>query len=115
MLGMRCTSTYGEARCSLEHGHGPLHMGEGGQPVWSELELEDFEDGFEILVEEEEDPNGAVVNVVQHYVPYSYVVITRRPISKKQRACKRCAATGLVSDPYTAEMGPCPSCQPLAT
>ncbi len=45
---MRCASTFSGERCSLEHGHGPLHMSVGGKVVWSELQLEDYDDGFEV-------------------------------------------------------------------
>lgn len=109
---MRCTSTFSGESCSLEYGHGPLHVSFGGKVVWGELEIEDFEDGFDVPVPSDDDLDGPVTNAVQYYVPFTYVRITRRPLSRAQRNCKKCRAAGIVYDPYTAESSPCPSCQP---
>lgn len=109
---MRCTSTYLGKRCSLSHGHRFLHLSTDGRDVWSDCQADDFVDGFEVPLHEEEDPEGPITSVIQYYVPIPHVVISRKPISRKQRNCKRCYAAGVIYDPMTAEQYPCPSCQP---
>ena len=87
---MRCISTSLGERCSLEHAHGPLHMAASGR-TWSELELTDYEDGFECPIErEEDDPEGHITNAIQYYTPFSHVVVTRKKITRLQRNCRRC-------------------------
>lgn len=112
---MRCKSSFAGEQCSLEHAHGPLHMSVGGRVVWSELELEDYDDGFEIPLPSEDDLDGPITNAVQYHVPFPFVRVTRKPLTRKQRNCKRCRAAGIVYNPFTAERAPCPSCQPIAS
>lgn len=116
---MRCKSSFAGVRCSFDQDHGPLHTSSDGRVVWSDIDDKDFEDGFEVPAsegdEEEEDPDGPITNAVQFYVPVPYVRISRRPIPKKQKNCKRCRAAGIVYDPFTGFSGPCSSCQPASS
>lgn len=106
-----CLSTFAGETCSLGENHAYLHISRDGRLAWGEQHEElEGPSGFTVDVVEEDDDEDSheVVDAVQHYAPFSHVVVTKAPIPKERRDCRRCKGTGVAYDPKTGEGPLCP-------